>query len=204
MLARQTFFKRDHVDNRHSSRMHRQLLNFLLCEIIRSFNLAPPGCTSIETATIGNAPHRPQYYMTVPNPIKYLVRVWLTVLLLSPFIYTTTDFLYQYVKYDIIALNFTERIMVFGMFVLIGFLMSLPSFFLLFLFIFKLNTIRSIIWKKAIIAILALCLLCLTFWFGLRGDLINHAENNVQLMIIFAPYLVVTLTCVLLYKINRS
>lgn len=70
------------------------------------------------------------------------------------------------------------------------------------LLVFQLNSIKNVLAKKTIIALLALCLVSTTLWIGFKDDIINHSENNIQLLLLSAPYVIVSIIAVFIYKIK--
>ena len=142
--------------------------------------------------------------MTVPNPIKFLIKIWLTTVILAPFLFQISSISYQYFKYDILSVNIKEVALVTGFLILIGFLLSIPTFFLMMLLIFRIDTIRSVLLKKFLIALLSLSLVSLTLWIAFKGDIINHSENNIQLILLSAPYIVVSFTATFIYVLKGN
>ena len=142
--------------------------------------------------------------MILPLPVKYLLRVWVTSILLSPFLYCLAAIVYRYIRYHDAVVNFEEIPLVIVGLMFMGLLFSIPIFFIMLLLIFKIDSIKRPYWKKILVALFTLCFISLAFGFGFgfKNDIITHPENNIELFFICGPYFVVSLGCIFFYRLK--
>jgi len=88
--------------------------------------------------------------------------------------------------------------------ILIGFLISLPTFFLMCLVIFKIDEFKRPLSKRLVVALVILCLTCITFWIGFNDDLTSGRGNYAQLAAIFGSYVATSMASIFFYRIEKK
>ena len=143
------------------------------------------------------------HIMRMPNAVKYLGKVWLSCIIFSPLLFIQISVYYRLMEHGYI--NVAELAAVTGFLILCNFLLSLPAFFLILLFIFRINNVQgSALNRKMILAVIILPLVLLTFRLVFADETLYKIIHTEFSWALLAAYCVMTLTSIFIYPLNRD